>query len=82
MSQALRDRLILFIPYVIVGVVSLAAILFIPMRTNSWQVWFCIGVLPALIATVLNISPPFRSVYLRHLNRLTSKALQKRKPRV
>jgi len=79
MSEALRDRLILFIPSVIGGSIGLAAILLIPMRTNSWPVWFCAGVLPALIATVLKIFPPFRSVYVRHFKRLTSKALQKRK---
>ena len=82
MSETLRDRLILFIPYIIGGAVALGAILFIPMRTNSWQVWFCIcGVMP-IVATVLNVSPPFRSVYVRHLKRLTSKALEKRKTRV
>ncbi len=81
MSEALRDRLILFIPYIIGSLIGMGIILFVPMRTNSWQVWFCIGVLPALIATALKIAPPFRSVYVPRLKSLTSKVLQKRKTR-
>jgi len=65
-SEALRDRLILFVPYITKGLIGFAIITFIRTRSNTWPVWLCGGGLPALIGSTVTWLTPLRAVQIRH----------------
>jgi hypothetical protein len=80
MPEAIRDRLILCIPWVIGVVVSLVIAFTVPMRPNSLLAYLCMG-LPGLLGGALSWVPPFYAVQIRKLRRTDPDLFRPRKRR-
>ncbi|WP_443750281.1 hypothetical protein [Asticcacaulis solisilvae] len=79
MSETLRDRLILCIPWITAFAFPLLVLYVLPTRTNAPFVCIGSGGISGAIGGALTMMPPFRAIQLRYLKRRYSKMFRSRK---